>query len=217
MPRRDPGSAERRHRLHRVPGASAADAPAAPGRGSPRTISDTPPAGTPPIELDDPERRPPAGDVRAPAGGQPAGRRLRWALGLVVLLSCSSSSALWAFSRTQWYVAESDGRVALFQGVKSRPLGIPLSSVEKTYFPLGCLQPVDESRIRSGYIADSRSDAERYISTLRTLPSTSAAPRVPPDARTKADRAGAGAAEPAGERRDRQHRRRRPVSGAGGP
>jgi protein phosphatase len=104
-----------------------------------------------------------------------------------VLIVVVLAAGLWAFSRTQWYVAESDGRVALYQGVKSRPIGIPLSSVHKTYFPLTCLQPVDESRIRSGYIADNRGDAERFINTLRTLPSSSdTGPRVPPDARTNA-------------------------------
>jgi serine/threonine protein phosphatase PrpC len=172
-----------------IPGGSADGIGAAPAAGAPgpRTISDTPPAGTPPIGVDDPDGTDASGSGD-PAGrrrsGALSGRRTRLVLGLVLLLIVLLAVGLWAFSRTQWYVAESNGRVALYQGVKSRPLGIPLSSVKKTYFPLGCLQPVDESRIRSGYVADSRNDAERYIGTLQTLPSTSATPRIPPDART---------------------------------
>jgi protein phosphatase len=116
---------------------------------------------------------------------------------LVLLVLLVLAGGLWAFSRTQWYVAESNGRVALFHGVQARPLGIPLSSVEQTYFPLGCLQPVDETRIRSGYVADNRNDATRFIDTLRALPSSSDnGPRVPPDARTNAPAPGATPAAP---------------------
>jgi protein phosphatase len=89
-----------------------------------------------------------------------------------------------AFTRTQWYVAESNGRVALFQGLKSRPLGIPLSSVEKVYLPVTCLEPVDRTRVSNGYVAKSRADAQRFIDTLPTLPSSSdTGPRLPPDSR----------------------------------
>jgi hypothetical protein len=162
-----------------------ADTAGSPGSASARTIRDTPPAGTPPIGVDDPDGSGgEVSDLPRRRSGTPGGRRIRLVLGLVLLLVVLLALGLWAFSRTQWYVAESDGRVALYQGIKSRPLGIPMSSVKKTYFPLGCLQPVDESRIRSGYIADSRGDAQRYIDTLQTLPSTSATPRIPPDART---------------------------------
>jgi protein phosphatase len=103
---------------------------------------------------------------------------------VVLVLLLAVLGGVWAFVRTQWYVAESDGRVALYHGLRARPLGIPLSSVEQTYFPLDCLQPVDQTRIRSGYVADGHADAVRFIDTLRTLPSSSdTGPRVPPDAR----------------------------------
>ena len=146
-------------------------------------LADTPPAGTPPIEDD----RALARDVPAAPGeprhrlGSPRRRRLIIGLAIVILLLIAVG--LWGFTRTQWYVGEDQGRVALYHGVKSKPLGIPLSSVEQTYFPLTCLQPVDQSRIRSGYVADSQGDARRFIDTLRTLPSSADTQRVPPDAR----------------------------------
>ncbi len=187
------------------PGSGAnGDAPPAPGAapaGAP--IADTPPAGMPPIPPDEDDRgRTPTlvgseipsepedadatgsrrkGRFRGPSANRTR-RRLIVVLAVAIVLLLLGG--LWAFSRTQWYVAESNGRVALYQGVKAKPLGIPLSSVERTYFPLSCLQPVDQSRIRSGYIADSRKDADRFVETLRTLPSSSGTgPRVPPDAR----------------------------------
>jgi protein phosphatase len=117
---------------------------------------------------------------------RPGRARRRWLVPVIIVLVLVVlvAGGVWAFTRTQWYVAEDEGRVALFHGVRSRPLGIPLSSVERTYFPTTCLQPVDETRVRSGYIADSRSDAVRFIDTLRRLPSsTDTGPRVPPDGR----------------------------------
>jgi serine/threonine protein phosphatase PrpC len=164
--------------FHRIPGGTAS------GDGPATALVDTPPAGTPPIDEERPgSGGPPAAPARRRRGfGSP--RRRRLVLGLAAVILLVLAAAVWAFSRTQWYVAQSDGRVALFHGVQSKPLGIPLSTVERKYFPLTCLQPVDESRIRSGYVADSRGDAERFIDTLRTLPSSSdTGPRVPPDAR----------------------------------
>jgi protein phosphatase len=109
---------------------------------------------------------------------------LALAIVLVVILGAG-----WAFTRTQWYVAESDGRVALFHGVQSRPLGIPLSSVEQTYFPTSCLPPIDQGRVRNGYVADGRADAQRFVDALRAAPSAPApSPRLPPEARTGTQR-----------------------------
>jgi serine/threonine protein phosphatase PrpC len=187
--------------MHRIPGfaegdtEASGDRPTVPiGTVESPTLADQQPAGSevPGTEVPvdgsgpaGPQGEPAAGGRRRRSGAPGPHRRRNLIAALALLIVLILLAGVYAFTRTQWYVAESNGRVALFHGVKSRPLGIPLSAVEQTYFPLSCLQPVDESRIRGGYIADSRGDATRYINTLRTLPSsTDTGPRVPPDART---------------------------------
>ncbi|MDQ1635648.1 MAG: family protein phosphatase [Frankiaceae bacterium] len=117
------------------------------------------------------------------SGRRRGGRRTAVFAGVLIVLVLVLGGLL-LFARSQWYVGESAGRVALYQGLKSKPLGLPLSSVEQTYYPLACLQPVDQTRIRNGYIAQDRADATRFVVALRALPAAPASPRVPPDSRT---------------------------------
>jgi protein phosphatase len=130
--------------------------------------------------------RPLSPDEHAAAhrSGRRRGGRRTAIFAAVLILLVLVLGGVFLFTRSQWYVAESDGRVALYQGLKSKPLGLPLSSVDKTYYPLACLQPVDQTRIRNGYVAEDRNDAVRFVDALRATPSTPESPRLPPDSRT---------------------------------
>ena len=95
-------------------------------------------------------------------------------IGLVVLIILVLAAGL-AFSRTQRDVAESDGRVALFQGVKSRPIGIPLflggSLVPGQLPATGRIESPHPERIHRRQ-PEWRCQRSTKKNTLRTLPSS---------------------------------------------
>jgi PPM family protein phosphatase len=77
-------------------------------------------------------------------------------------------AAGWAWSQTQFFVAERDGRVAIYQGL-AQPIGpIHLSSVyEESSIEISSLPLFEREQVDRAITARSLNDAQRIISRLR--------------------------------------------------
>ncbi len=110
-------------------------------------------------------------------GGARRRRRRRWlvAIGTVVgllLVFLAATQAARAWVGNQWYVAVNGsagtGTVAVYQGVSTSLLGVPLSSLyADTDLQVGTLPLFDQENVSKGISASSHADAERIIATLR--------------------------------------------------
>ncbi|GAA2080137.1 protein phosphatase 2C domain-containing protein [Aeromicrobium halocynthiae] len=132
--------------------------------------------------------------------------RWRWvrrALALAVVLGVLAVGAFYAYqwSQDQYYVAESDGNVAIYRGVQVDIPGLTLSSVEeRTDIPTDELPEFTARQVRAGIDATDRTDADQIVSDLASFvpePTPSPTPSPSPDADADADdesqAAGAGA------------------------
>ena len=117
---------------------------------------------------DDPDDGPELAEDPARSRGSRVVRRVVGAL-LVVGLLVAGAYAAYDWSQRQFYVAASDGKVAIFRGV-SQDLGpISLSHVEQQSDIAVADLPTDVQGSLSGAVpATSRSDAEAKLATLRT-------------------------------------------------
>lgn len=69
-------------------------------------------------------------------------------------------AALWSWSQQQFYVAEQDGRVAIFRGIDADLPGIPLShAYETTDVELDLLSDIDAEAVREGIGVDDLDEA----------------------------------------------------------
>jgi protein phosphatase len=134
-----------------VMGGAAADAP------SPRTTGIAPP----PAQVD--------GSDATPSRRRSIGRRLAAVASLVVILIAAAVAGVAVYIHHQWYVAPSDGKVAVFQGVQGKAAGIHFSHVHAlTDIPVSALPQADRDRVVNG-IAPSggESGAATVVSNLR--------------------------------------------------
>jgi len=70
----------------------------------------------------------------------------------------------------QWYLGESNGRVALFRGIPAAPLGFELfEEVEVSELPAGEVTAFPEYReLSEGITAESEADAQDILDQMRT-------------------------------------------------
>ena len=109
--------------------------------------------------------------------GQPrawAPRRIRWRRvvvwsGLLVILIAGALIGARAYIGHQWYVGDSDGKVAIYNGIPTRILGIELSHVreptELDARQAEGLQPW--AGLKDGITAESLSDARKIVEQIR--------------------------------------------------
>lgn len=101
--------------------------------------------------------------------------RWRWvrrALALAVVLGVIGVGAFYAYqwSQDQYYVAESDGNVAIYRGVQVDIPGLTLSSVEeRTDIPTDELPEFTARQVRAGIDATDRTDADQIVSDLASF------------------------------------------------
>ncbi len=116
-------------------------------------------AAAPPKEADEPPGRKPF-----------PWRRLAVWLGALVVVVVVAIVAVRVYVNRQWYVSIQDGKVAVFQGIPSNPLGLTLSHpVDVTDIPAPVavrLQPWRE--LEDGITANTRDDAEALVEQIRS-------------------------------------------------
>ena len=102
---------------------------------------------------------------------------------------CSCSSACWSgrakvaydWSQTQYYVAVSDGRVAIYRGIQSDLPGIDLQDVERTTgITIESLPDYTAQQVRSGIPADSEKHAQDIVADLTGLAKVCPTPEPEP-------------------------------------
>lgn len=153
------GAAAEQPRPRRVGARTTAEHPAVPGAVDDRADEDD-------DELDpdiDPEeaRYAPLAPRRFP--------RSRRLLAMLVLLALVGLGVWWAYgwSQSQYYVAESDGNVAIFRGIEQDLPGISLSSLEdRTDLPVADLPDFSQDEVAEGITADNLADAQTTVAAL---------------------------------------------------
>ncbi|MGZ8565513.1 MAG: Stp1/IreP family PP2C-type Ser/Thr phosphatase [Actinomycetota bacterium] len=123
------------------------------------------------------ERQPPATGAPPNARGSTAepARRVpwRWIVGavvaIVILVAAFTGFRIWLDGR--WYVGESNGNVAIFQGVPAQILGYELSSLEvETDLPADEVAALpDWDELPEGINANSREDALAIVARMQTV------------------------------------------------
>src|SRR5690625_2786644 len=104
-----------------------------------------------------------------------APRRFRWlrrGITLVVVLAILAVAAKIAYdwSQDQYYVAESDGNVAIFRGVPQEVPGIDLSSLaERTDIAVDSLPTYSQEQVRDAVDTKSYESATNVVDNLREL------------------------------------------------
>ena len=87
---------------------------------------------------------------------------------LICLLALVGALLVWWLT-SQWYVAESDGRVAVFHGVPGTLGPIPLQQLdEQTDLAVATLPNYDQTRLTSGIITTSAAQASEVVAELRS-------------------------------------------------
>jgi PPM family protein phosphatase len=103
------------------------------------------------VDHDDPAPRRAADDDGDAGHGHR--RRLplvKTALVLLVVLIVGGIYAGWRYTQSQYYVAESNGKVVIFRGINQSVAGISLSSVVRRYdIPVSALPAMDASTVRA--------------------------------------------------------------------
>jgi serine/threonine protein phosphatase PrpC len=116
-----------------------------------------------------------------PATHRSIGRRLAAVASLVVILIAAGVAGVAVYIHHQFYVAPSDGKVAVFQGVKGKAGGIELSHLHAvTNLPVTALPQDDRERVVSGIDASGKSGASDVVTNLRNEACATAAPTPTP-------------------------------------
>ena len=112
------------------------------------------------------------GDTSAtptPPSRRPDARRL--IVGVLVSLVAVAAAlfAARAYVDRQWYVGESEGRVAVFRGIPAHPLGITLADIDtQTEIPADEVSTIEVYRdLPDGISAESRADAFAIVEQMR--------------------------------------------------
>ncbi|RJK94725.1 PP2C family protein-serine/threonine phosphatase [Vallicoccus soli] len=99
--------------------------------------------------------------------------RRRWprrllTLGVVAVLLAAAGTALWGWSRDQYYVGAHEDEVAVFQGLQQSVLGVGLSTVyEEEPIPLAALSDYSRRQVEGGIAADGLDDAREVVARLQ--------------------------------------------------
>jgi protein phosphatase len=125
----------------------------------------------------------PAADARADADDaapkrRSIGRRLAAVACLIVILIAAAVIGVAVYVHHQWYVAPSQGKVAIYQGVQGSAAGVDLSHVHSlTDIPVTALPQVDRQRVVHGIQpTGGQSGAAAVVSNLRQAACVSATP-----------------------------------------
>ncbi|TAK70373.1 MAG: serine/threonine-protein phosphatase [Actinomycetota bacterium] len=112
-------------------------------------------------------------------------RRVRWrlvgAIAFVLVVIAGLGAGVGGWLRTQWYVGESGGYVAVYQGIPGSLLGVSLSSVDlTTTTAVASLPAFDQERVHRTIPASGTDDAQRIAAELtgRAAACATAAPPV---------------------------------------
>ena len=98
---------------------------------------------------------------------------------LVVGLLVLGVGTGWAYVRSQWFVGDDAGRVAVYRGVTGQVAGLELASVEeRTGLSTARLSELDRESIARGISAEGSDDAQRVVASLqeRAAPCPDAVP-----------------------------------------
>jgi len=129
---------------------------------------------------------PTASSVPVADPGPPDRQRLRRVITLGVLvvgLLVLSVGTGWAYVRSQWFVGDDGGRVAVYRGVSGEVGGVELASVEeRTALSTGRLSELDRESLSRGITAEGSDDAQRIVASLeeRAEPCPDAVPSSAP-------------------------------------
>lgn len=139
------------------PGTETAGVPVPPAAGTATTTG----AAGPRVTTD-------GGDEPEPTPGRPWVRRSVWTAVVVVVLGAAAFGGR-AYVRGQWYVGESNGLVAVYNGIPATVAGYHLSSVvETTDVPAQFAERLQPWQgLSDGITADSRPDAEAIVVQIR--------------------------------------------------
>jgi protein phosphatase len=102
-------------------------------------------------------------------------RRFGWvrrllALAVVLLVAGVGIGLLYDWSQEQYYLSESDGRVAIFRGIDQDVPGVTLSHLEeRTTLDVADLPDFNQDQVAAGIAADNLDDAEAKVAALRAL------------------------------------------------
>jgi PPM family protein phosphatase len=121
------------------------------------------PSGAPPAAPDGPARR------SAPRRGRRWAKAVIWLLVVIVVVGAGLFVVKRYWIDRQWYLGESNGRVAVFQGIPAAPLCYELSDVvEVTELPAEEVTQFPEYRdLGEGITAESEQDAQAILDQMR--------------------------------------------------
>jgi len=97
-------------------------------------------------------------------------RRVAWSLSVIVIVSAIVGSAVAAYqwTQTQYFVGNSDGAVAIYQGVPENVGPFELSTLyEETGIELESLLPFEQERITNSLPTRSLEEARAIVDRLR--------------------------------------------------
>jgi protein phosphatase len=145
------------------------------------------PAGEAPVAAAEPAVGADAAAEHAAPGRRSIGRRLTAVACLVVILIAAAVIGVAVYIHHQWYVAPSQGKVAIYQGVQGNAAGVDLSHVHSlTDIPVTALPQVDRQRVVHGIQpTGGQSGAAAVVSNLRQAACVSATPTPTPTPRPK--------------------------------
>ena len=110
----------------------------------------------------------------------------RWIAGglAVIVVLVAAFFVFRAYVDRQWYVGEVDGKVAVYQGIPARPVGISLSRVDTTTeIPAADAEALELYRdLPQGINAKSRDDAFAIVEQIRTDIAAANPPKEKPGA-----------------------------------
>ena len=128
-----------------------------PDDAEPAAVTDEPSAGF----TSEPDR------VSSPAVTTPTGRRVRWAPIIAIVAALAVILAAWSWTRSQYYVGEYEGKVAVFQGI---PQGVGphgFSTVEEvSAVQVAQLPEFEREKLQASIPAESPQDALRIVAAL---------------------------------------------------
>ena len=95
---------------------------------------------------------------------------VKYSFGVLILLFAviaGGGFAAWRYTQSQYYVAASGGKVAIFRGINEKVAGMSMSSVYlRTGIPLTAVPQGDRARIAATIPATSLADARAIIATV---------------------------------------------------